>query len=107
MNTPAGIASARFIEQRIRGYDANQPMKERGAAPVHDAVCVAYLVDNSIITADFRHVAVETVGTLTMGRTVVDTNFRGENPPNCHFAFHADRRKFVDMLLSTFAPKSN
>ena len=106
MNTPAGIASARFIEQRIRGYDANQPMKERGAAPVHDAVCVAYLVDNTIITTDFRHVAVETVGTLTMGRTVVDTNFRGENPPNCHFAFHADRRKFVDMLLTTFAPKS-
>lgn len=106
MNTPAGIASARFVEQRIRGYDANQPMKEKGAAPVHDAVCVAYLVDNSIITTDFRHVAVETVGTLTMGRTVVDTNFRGENPPNCHFAFHADRRKFVDMLLTTFAPKS-
>ena len=106
MNTPAGIASARFIEQRIRGYDANQPMKEKGAAPVHDAVCVAYLVDNSIIATDFRHVAVETVGTLTVGRTVVDTNFRGEHAPNCHFAFHADRKKFVDMLLTTFAPKS-
>ena len=106
MDTPAGIASARFIEQRIRGYDANQPMKEKGAAPVHDAVCVAYLVDNAILTTDFRHVAVETVGTLTVGRTVVDTNFRGEHQPNCHFAFHADRRKFVDMLLTTFAPKS-
>jgi inosine-uridine nucleoside N-ribohydrolase len=106
MNTPAGIAAARFVEQRIRGYDANQPMKEKGAAPVHDAVCVAYLVDASIITTDFRHVAVETMGTLTVGRTVVDTNFRGEHKPNCHFAFHADRRKFVDMLLTTFAPKT-
>jgi inosine-uridine nucleoside N-ribohydrolase len=106
MGTSAGIASARFVEQRIRGYDANQPMKERGAAPVHDAVCVAYLVDPSIITTDFRHVAVETVGTLTVGRTVVDTNFRGEHKPNCHFAFHADRRKFVDMLLTTFAKKT-
>jgi len=105
MGTPAGIASARFVEQRIRGYDANQPMKEKGAAPVHDAVCVAYLVDPSIITTDFRHVAVETVGTLTVGRTVVDTNFRGEHKPNCHFAFHADRKKFVDMLLTTFAKK--
>jgi len=106
MGTPAGIAAAKFVEQRIRGYDANQPMKEKGAAPVHDAVCVAYLVDNSVITTDFRHVAVETVGTLTVGRTVVDTNFRGEHQPNCHFAFHADRRKFVDMLLTTFAPKT-
>lgn len=105
MGTPAGIAAARFVEQRIRGYDANQPMKEKGAAPVHDAVCVAYLVDPTIITTDFRHVAVETVGALTVGRTVVDTNFRGEHAPNCHFAFHADRRKFVDMLLTTFARK--
>ena len=103
MNTPAGTAAARFIERRIHAYDANQPMAERGAAPVHDALCVAYLVDPAVITTEFRHVAVETVGTLTMGRTVVDTNFRGENPPNCHFAFHADRQKFVDMMIQTFA----
>jgi hypothetical protein len=32
---------------------------------------------------------------------VVDTNFRGEGKPNCHFAFEADRRKFVDMMLET------
>jgi inosine-uridine nucleoside N-ribohydrolase len=103
MKTPAGTAAARFIERRIHAYDANQPMTERGAAPVHDAVCVAYLVDPSIITTEFRHVAVETVGTLTVGRTVVDTNFRGENQPNCHFAFHADRKKFVAMMIETFA----
>jgi inosine-uridine nucleoside N-ribohydrolase len=82
-------------------------MKERGAAPVHDAVCVAYLVDPSIITTEFRHVAVETMGALTVGRTVVDTNFRGEHAPNCHFAFHADRRKFVGMLAETFARKTH
>ncbi|MCX7380607.1 MAG: nucleoside hydrolase [Alphaproteobacteria bacterium] len=103
LGTPSGIAASRFISHRIRAYDANQPMAERGAAPVHDALCIAYLVDPSVITTDFRHVAVETMGPLTMGRTVVDTNFRGENPPNCHFAFHADRAKFVAMMLETFA----
>ena len=103
--TPAGTAAARFVEQRIRGYDANQPMAERGAAPVHDAVCVAYLIDPAVIVTEFRHVAVETSGALTVGRTVVDTNFRGDHPPNCHFAFHADRRRFVDILLGTFARK--
>ena len=107
MGTPAGTGAALFIGQRIRAYDANQPMAERGAAPVHDAVCVAYLVDNSVISTDFRHVAVETMGPLTVGRTVVDTNFRGETPPNCHFAFHADRRKFVAMMLETFAAKAD
>lgn len=103
MNTPAGTAASRFIERRIRAYDANQPMAERGAAPVHDALCVAYLVDPSVITTAFHHVAVETVGTLTVGRTVVDTNNRGDHAPNCHFAFHADRRKFVRMMIETFA----
>ena len=101
--TPAGIAAAKFIGQRISGYDANQPMKERGAAPVHDAVCVAYLVNPAVISTEFRNVRVETQGKLTIGRTVVDTNFRGEGEPNCHFAFGADRRIFVDMLLETFA----
>ena len=101
MGTPAGTAAARFIGRRIGGYDANQPMSERGAAPVHDALCVAYLVDPSVITTQFLHVAIETQGALTVGRTVVDTNFRGEGKPNCHFAFGADRRKFVDMMLNT------
>lgn len=106
LDTPAGTAAGKFIEQRIRAYDKNQPMQERNAAPVHDALCVAYLVDPSVISTEFRHVAVETMGPLTMGRTVVDINFRGDNPPNCHFAFHADRAKFVAMMLEIFARKA-
>jgi inosine-uridine nucleoside N-ribohydrolase len=101
MGTPAGTAAARFIGRRIGAYDANQPTGEPGAAPVHDALCVAYLVDPSVITTRFLHVAIETQGALTVGRTVVDTNFRGEGKPNCHFAFAADRRKFVAMMLET------
>ena len=57
----------------------------------------------AVISTEFRNVRVETQGKLTIGRTVVDTNFRGEGEPNCHFAFGADRRIFVDMLLETFA----
>ena len=103
MGTPAGAAAARFIGRRIGAYDANQPMAERGAAPVHDALCVAYLVDPTVITTRFLHVAVETQGALTVGRTVVDTHKRGEGAPNCHFAFGADRAKFVAMMLETLA----
>jgi inosine-uridine nucleoside N-ribohydrolase len=101
MDTPAGTASARFVGKRIEGYEANNPMAERGTAPVHDAVCVAYLVDPSVITTQHLHVAVETQGALTVGRTVVDTKFRGGGKPNCHFAFGADRAKFVAMMLET------
>ena len=103
LGTPAGIAAERFIGRRIGAYDANQPMKEQGAAPVHDALCVNYLVDPSVIETEFLHVAVETQGALTVGRTVVDTNRRGGGEPNCHFAFHADRHRFCDFLLRTLA----
>lgn len=101
MGTPAGTAAARFVKLRIAGYDANNPMAVRGAAPVHDAVCVASLVDPSVITTRHLHVAVETQGTLNVGRTVVDTHARGTGTPNCHFAFGADRAKFVAMMLET------
>jgi inosine-uridine nucleoside N-ribohydrolase len=101
MGTPAGTAAARFIGRRIAGYDANQPMRERGAAPVHDALCVAYLVDPTVISTQFLHVAIETQGALTVGRTVVDIASRGDGKPNCHFAFGADRRMFVGMMLET------
>lgn len=102
LGTNAGLAASRFIEQRIRGYDANQPMDERGAAPVHDALCVAYLVNPDIISTLHRHVDVETVGTLTVGRTVIDTHFRNGKAANCHVAFGADREAFCAMLLDIF-----
>ena len=43
--TPAGEAAAAFIEHRIVAYDDLQPMAIPHTAPVHDALCVAYLID--------------------------------------------------------------
>ena len=103
LHTTAGLAASRFIAQRIRAHDDNQPMEIPHTAPVHDAVCVGYLIDPSIITTRRLHVAIETVGTLTVGRTVIDTNFRGTGKPNTDVAFDADRRKFVELLLKAFA----
>ena len=103
LGTTGGLAASRFINQRIRAYDDNQPMEERNAAPVHDALCVAFMLDPSVVTTLFRHVDVETNGTLTVGRTVVDTHYRNLKDPNCHVAFGADREKFCDFLESTLA----
>jgi len=103
LGTNAGLAASRFIDQRIRAYDANQPMEERNAAPVHDALCVNYMLDPSVVTTMFRHVDVECHGTLTVGRTVVDTHHRNLKDPNCHVAFTADREKFCDFLETTLA----
>ena len=103
LGTNAGLAASRFIAQRIRGYDKSQPTHRPGSAPVHDALCVAYLVEPNIIETRHLAVEVETNGSLTVGRTVIDTHFRGGKPPNCHVAFGANEKRFVDLLLQTFA----
>jgi inosine-uridine nucleoside N-ribohydrolase len=69
---------------------------------VHDALCVAYLVEPTILETRHLHVDVETNGSLTVGRTVIDTHSRGGKPPNCHVAFGANEDRFVDLLLQTF-----
>ena len=106
LGTPAGDAAATFTERRIQGYDITQPMNRPGAAPVHDALAVASVVDRSVITTHHLNVDVETQGELTVGETVVDTNFRSRRWPNVEIALDADERKFVAMLLETFAVRA-
>ena len=90
---------------RIAAYDKLQPMDTARTAPVHDALCVAYLVDPTIVTGGAAHVDVETRGQLTIGRTVIDTRGISRLEPNAFVAFDADAPKFVSMLLETFAPR--
>lgn len=103
LGTPAGRAAATLIGQRIGAHQAHQRMDQIDTAPVHDALCVAFLVQPDIITTRRLHVAVETSGALTVGRTVIDTQGRGGGIPQCDVAFDADARGFVELLLRTFA----
>ncbi len=103
LGTPAGEAAATFVERRIRGYDAGQPMARPNTAPVHDALCVAALIDRSVISTRRCHVDVETHGELTVGRTVIDTHQRSGHEPTVDVAFDADERKFAALLRDTFA----
>jgi inosine-uridine nucleoside N-ribohydrolase len=103
LGTPAGKAAADFTEHRIIVHDELQRMPDGGSTPVHDALCVAFLVEPSILTTRRLNVAVETTGSLTIGRTVIDTHFRGDGTPQCDVAFDADGHRFVEMLAETFA----
>lgn len=105
LSTPAGSATALFVERRIYAYDDSQPMARRNAAPVHDALCVAFLVDPAVISGDRYFVDVETEGELTVGRTVIDTHRRSGSAPNAWVALGADEARFVEMLTQTFAPR--
>lgn len=102
LGTLAGEAAARFVLQRIDGYDATQPMPRKDgalAAPVHDALAVCAIIDPSILTTEHIPVDVEVHAELSIGRTVCDFRFRSGKPANVHFAMDADEPKFVAMLL--------
>lgn len=98
---PAADAAAIFVEKRIEGYRGYQPLAGKDAAPVHDALCVASLIEPDIIEASDYFVDVETVGKLTVGRTVIDTNLRSGRAPNARVALNADTERFGRFVLDT------
>jgi inosine-uridine nucleoside N-ribohydrolase len=106
LGSRAGKATAELVEFRIGGYEANQPTGVPKTAPVHDAVCIAALIDEAIIETRFLNVVIETRGDYTIGRTVVDHEKRTTRPPNCHVALRADRARFFELLMTTFARPS-
>jgi inosine-uridine nucleoside N-ribohydrolase len=106
LGTPAGKATAAFTGHRIEIHDQIQKMPVAGTAPVHDALCVGFLLDPALVKTRRLHVAIETQGALTVGRTVIDTHFRGGREPNCDVAFDADGDRFAALLIETFAVSS-
>ena len=88
----AGVA-ADFIEQRIERYRELPAMGGRGAAPVHDALTVAYLVDPTLITLRPATVRVHTGDSPTRGRT--DITLGGGD---VQVATDADAARFFELL---------
>ncbi|WP_116114169.1 nucleoside hydrolase [Amycolatopsis ruanii] len=102
MGTAAGRAAAGLITRRIDAYSAGHGVHAPDSAPVHDAVCVAYLVRPEVITTRPVRVEVETTGALTVGRTVMDLRPNATGEPNARVAFGARAEVLVDLLLATF-----
>ncbi|WP_041768458.1 nucleoside hydrolase [Pseudovibrio sp. FO-BEG1] len=103
LGTPAGKAMAACTGHRIGIHDKIQKMDVEHSAPVHDALCIAHLIQPEVITLEECPVDIETQGALTVGRTVVDKNRRGGKPVNCKVAFDANAQLFVDIMMDTFA----
>ncbi|MEV8252741.1 nucleoside hydrolase [Rhodoglobus sp. NPDC076762] len=101
--TPAAIASAECIQQRIVAHDESQPQKIPNSAAVHDALCIAYLIDPAVIPLNHYHVGIETVGLQTFGRTVIDIRQRGTEAPNAHVALTANAELFYTLLRDTLS----
>ena len=92
LGTPVATAVAGLVEERLEQYG--------GPAPVHDPLPVAYLVDPEVVALRHVHVAVETTGLLTYGRTVIDVDGVDGLPPNAHVALEVDAGRYLDLLAS-------
>ncbi|MGO1769546.1 MAG: nucleoside hydrolase [Microbacterium sp.] len=103
LGTPAAVASADCIDHRIVAHDETQPQIIPHSAAVHDALCIAYLIDPDVIPLDHCHVGIETTGIETFGRTVIDTRRRGTEASNAHVALTSDRERFFELMYDTFA----
>ncbi len=103
IGTAAATGSSGLIRHRIVNYpDAEDATKV--TAPVHDALCVAYLLHPEVATEfdDFR-VHVETKGERTMGAMVVDSRPWSTEVRNARVVKRADAQIFADFLASAFA----
>ncbi len=98
---PAAEAAALFVEKRIEGYRSYQQLADQDAAPIHDALCIAALLDPSVIRTETYRVDIETEGRFTIGRTVLDVNRRSKREPNCQVALWADTALFGRLVVDT------
>lgn len=95
IDTPVATACAGLLDFFNR-YD-----KERyhiPGAPLHDPCVIAYLLRPELFTGQTRRVEVETEGTHTSGRTVVDWWRRSERPANALVINDVDSNGFFALL---------
>lgn len=103
VGTPAARAAADLITQRIVVHDRDQPQPIPHSAAVHDALCIAYLLEPEVLELHRMHVSAETAAGASFGRTIMDLRGRSSQEPNARVALNADRTRFFDLLLSTLS----
>jgi pyrimidine-specific ribonucleoside hydrolase len=72
-------------------------------APIHDAVAVAHVIQEGLVTTIERNVEIELESDLCRGRTVVDRWKRTGRPANAHVGVDLDANGFFDLLVERIA----
>jgi len=71
--------------------------------PIHDACAVAEVIDAGIVETEPMHVAVETAGEHTDGRTVCDRHGVTDRAPNATVGVGIDAERFRSLLFDALA----
>ena len=104
IGTPGATGTSALIRHRI-GHYPDAPDAAKLTAPVHAALCVAYLLHPEVVTEMLTcPVHVETTGERTLGAMLVDTRPWSVEQPNARVAKRADAQIFVQFLADAFSP---
>ena len=89
----------------ILGWIRSAYAASRGweAAPLHDACCIAEVIQPGLIVTRPMDVQVETDRPLTLGRTVCDLDGLTGRAPNADVGVDIDAARFVDILVECLA----
>ncbi len=96
LGTPAGVASAAFLSERIEQYAGNSTP---GTAPLHDPFTIAWLLEPDVVELQPAQVRVDLAAGAAYGQTVIDV----EATPNARVALTADSTLLMRTLMATFA----
>jgi purine nucleosidase len=112
LDTPERLEAIRSLGTPLSGavvgllefynvYD--QTRRGRVGAPLHDPCVIAYLVRPELFAGRSCHVAIETRGEHTLGRTVVDWSGRGGATPNALVVNEIDADGFFAIVTERLA----
>ncbi|MEU6249101.1 nucleoside hydrolase [Glycomyces sp. NPDC047010] len=102
LGTPGAVAAVALIRHRIEHDQASG--ESVPSSPVHDPMCVAYLVRPDLFTETVEaHVSVETAGARTLGQLLVDTRPWRTEPANATVALRASGEVYREFLREALA----
>jgi len=85
----ANILSNALIFCKAHGFEG---------AVMHDPLAMACIIDPEVMISKDYHVDIETKGTFTNGKTVVDVYHVTGKEPNAKVGIDIDRNKFMNIL---------
>jgi inosine-uridine nucleoside N-ribohydrolase len=100
LGTRAGDVAARLAAERIAWYRRDPEMAALGAAPLHDPLAVAFLVEPSVVDRRPAACVVETEDRERLGATRYDL---AATDAGIEVALGADRDTYLRVLTSTYA----
>ena len=102
IGTAASIFTANDIHVRRESYAKFQPLERVGSAPIHDALCVAYLVDPSVVVEEeWASCYVDCSEGISDGRLQSDKRYF-RDPANVRLVLKADPDKMCEIVVDIF-----